>query len=84
MYTKGQLVVEVGLMISASVITYLLSFTLLLEDYLLSLLFRIILYVLDLGIFTAIFVAYQSQGGFATFYFLRTLGLIFSPSFEFF
>jgi hypothetical protein len=60
-YTRRQILVEAGLLLSISIITYLLNYTLLLEDFLLSFLFRAILYVLDFGIFTAVLVAVQAK-----------------------
>lgn len=70
-YRRKDLLADGGLIAVAFFTTFLLRYTLLFEDYLLSLFFRCMLYLIDVSIFTAVVISLEGQGAIMVFYAFR-------------
>lgn len=76
-YRKNDLFADISLIAVALLTTFLLRYTFMFEDYLLSLFFRCIIYLIDVSIFTAVVVALEGQGAIIVFYAFRLIQLIY-------
>lgn len=81
-YRKSDLLIDASIIAVALFTTFILRYTLLFEDNLLSLFFRCIIYLIDISIFTAIFVSLEGRGSIIVFYIYRFIQLVYSDTFD--
>lgn len=81
-YSKKMFFTDLGSILIAASITFLLRITLLLDDPLLSNFFHFMLYIMDLSMLLAIEVTMDMKDGFVVFHCFRIIILVFAETFS--